>query len=92
MNEQVRQLDRAAMTAVSGSGLAPQRGATLRSFADTAHGSAAEVLESIEPLRIAAKSEAENIGHAVSSYIFFNLKYLLSDLYSFILLFIYVCT
>lgn len=66
VNEQVRQLDRAAMTAVSGSGLAPQRGATLRSFADTAHGSAAEVLESIEPLRIAAKSEAENIGHAVN--------------------------
>lgn len=69
INELVRQLDRSTMTAVSGAGLTPQRGATLRSFSDTANGSAAEVLESIEPLRMAAKSEAENIGHAVNRLI-----------------------
>lgn len=56
------------MDAVSQS-LAPRRSATLPVFSQQVERSAAGLFDTIEPLRHAAKFEAENIGHSVNQMI-----------------------
>ena len=46
--------------------LPPRRDNTLQGFTDQMESSASEIAEKLEPVRAAAKYEAENIGHAVS--------------------------
>lgn len=48
--------------------LAPRRDNTLQGFAEQADSAAAELIDRLEPLRAAAKAEAENIGHSVSTH------------------------
>lgn len=65
LNQLNRQLDSACMEAVSQS-LAPRRGATLEGYSQQVQQAAGELLDKLEPLRHAAKHEAENIGHCVT--------------------------
>ena len=50
--------------------LPPRRDNTLQGFTDQMESSASEIAEKLEPVRTAAKFEAENIGHAVSQRLF----------------------
>jgi talin len=65
LSARIRDLDQASLAAVSQS-LPPRRDSTLQGFTDQMESSANEILEKLEPVRAAAKYEAENIGHAVS--------------------------
>uniref|UniRef100_A0A146KWR6 Talin-1 n=3 Tax=Lygus hesperus TaxID=30085 RepID=A0A146KWR6_LYGHE len=65
ITEQIRQIDQAELMAVS-SGLAPNKTSSTRTYTEKAQSSLSEILECIEPLRLAAKGEAENIGHSVN--------------------------
>lgn len=56
------------MDAVSQS-LQPKRSATLPVYSQQVERSAAGLLDTIEPLRHAAKFEAENIGHAINQMV-----------------------
>ncbi|CAG9813617.1 unnamed protein product [Phaedon cochleariae] len=64
----LKTLDAAYMDAVSQS-LPPQKSATLPIFSQQVARSAAGLFDTIEPLRHAAKYEAENIGHAVNQMV-----------------------
>ncbi|CAG4949257.1 unnamed protein product [Parnassius apollo] len=64
LNKQLRELDQVAIQAV-GQELQPRQANTLQGYSEQIENAAAEMLEKLEPLRIAAKSEAENLGHAV---------------------------
>ncbi|XP_075988130.1 talin_middle and talin-RS domain-containing protein rhea isoform X2 [Anticarsia gemmatalis] len=64
LNKQLRELDHVAMQAV-GQELAPRKNNTLQGYSEQIENSATEMLERLEPLRIAANGEAENLGHAV---------------------------
>ncbi|XP_050558739.1 talin-1 [Spodoptera frugiperda] len=64
LNRQLRELDQAAMQAV-GQELVPRKNNTLQGYTEQIENSATEMLERLEPLRVAANQEAENLGHAV---------------------------
>ncbi|XP_032666456.1 talin-1 isoform X2 [Odontomachus brunneus] len=61
----IRELDAASLSAVS-QALVPRRENTMQGFTDQMESSASELREKLEPLRTAAKYEAENVGHAVN--------------------------
>lgn len=61
----IRQLDAASLSAVS-QALMPRRENSLQGFTDQMENSASELKEKLEPLRMSAKYEAENVGHAVN--------------------------
>ncbi|PSN52989.1 Talin-1 [Blattella germanica] len=63
LSARIRDLDQASLAAVSQS-LPPRRDNTLQGFTDQMESSASEIAEKLEPVRAAAKFEAENIGHA----------------------------
>ncbi|XP_018576944.1 talin-2 isoform X4 [Anoplophora glabripennis] len=68
LTNHLRTLDGAYMDAVSQS-LQPKRTATLPVYSQQVERSAAGLLDTIEPLRHAAKFEAENIGHAINQMV-----------------------
>ncbi|XP_043467434.1 talin-1 isoform X2 [Leptopilina heterotoma] len=61
----IHELDDASLRAVSQS-LIPHRENTMQGFTDQMESSASELREKLEPLRNAAKYEAENVGHSVN--------------------------
>ncbi|KAG7189022.1 hypothetical protein KM043_008615 [Ampulex compressa] len=65
LSARIRELDAASLSAVS-QALVPRRENTVQGFTDQMESSASELREKLEPLRMAAKYEAENVGHAVS--------------------------
>ncbi|KAL6422000.1 hypothetical protein ACFW04_010831 [Cataglyphis niger] len=65
LSARIRELDAASLSAVS-QALVPRRENTVQGFTDQMESSASELREKLEPLRTAAKYEAENVGHAVS--------------------------
>ncbi|XP_045782664.1 talin-1 isoform X5 [Maniola jurtina] len=64
LNKQLRELDQISLQAV-GQELQPRQANTLQGYSEQMENSAAEMVERLEPLRVAARSEAENLGHAV---------------------------
>lgn len=68
LSNHLRALDAAYMDAVSQS-LVPQKGSTLHAYSQQVERAAAGLLDTIEPLRTAAKFEAENIGHNVNQLV-----------------------
>lgn len=68
LTNHLRTLDAAYMDAVSQS-LQPKRAATLPVYSQQVERSAAGLLDTIEPLKHAAKFEAENIGHAINQMV-----------------------
>ncbi|KAL1132788.1 hypothetical protein AAG570_010740 [Ranatra chinensis] len=68
ITDHISQLDQATLLAIS-TGLAPHKGASMRGYADTAQSAVVELLDCIEPVRTAAKGEAENIGHSVTQLV-----------------------
>lgn len=69
LSSRIRDLDQTSLLAVSQS-LPARRDNTLQGFTDQMESSVNEISEKLEPLRHAAKYEAENIGHAVSIVFF----------------------
>ncbi|XP_006619662.1 talin-1 [Apis dorsata] len=65
LSARIRELDAASLSAVS-QALIPRRENTVQGFTDQMESSASELREKLEPLRTAAKYEAENVGHAVN--------------------------
>lgn len=65
LSARIRELDAASLSAVS-QALMPRRENTVQGFTDQMESSASELREKLEPLRTAAKYEAENVGHAVN--------------------------
>lgn len=65
LSARIRELDAASLSAVS-QALLPRRENTVQGFTDQMESSASELREKLEPLRTAAKYEAENVGHAVN--------------------------
>lgn len=65
ISARIRELDAASLSAISQS-LSPRRENTMQGFTDQMESSASELREKLEPLRNAAKFEAENVGHAVN--------------------------
>lgn len=49
--------------------LQPKRGSTLQTFNQQVARSAAQLSDTIEPLRNAAKYEAENLGHSINQMV-----------------------
>ncbi|CAH0550425.1 unnamed protein product [Brassicogethes aeneus] len=68
LNGHLKSLDVAYMDAVSQT-LTPKRSATLPVFSQQVERAAASLFDTIEPLRHAAKFEAENIGHSVNQLV-----------------------
>uniref|UniRef100_A0A6P7FNN2 Talin-2 isoform X4 n=1 Tax=Diabrotica virgifera virgifera TaxID=50390 RepID=A0A6P7FNN2_DIAVI len=68
ISNHLKTLDAAYMDAVSQS-LAPRRAATLPVYSQQVERSAAGLFDTIEPLKHAAKFEAENIGHAINQLV-----------------------
>ncbi|XP_045457678.1 talin-1 [Melitaea cinxia] len=68
INKQLRELDQVALQAVSLE-LQPRQANTLQGYSEQIENTAAEMLERVEPLRVAARSEAENLGHAVTNLV-----------------------
>ncbi|XP_022115337.2 talin-1 isoform X5 [Pieris rapae] len=64
LNSQQRELDQVAIQAV-GQELRARQANTLQGYCEQVENSAAEMLEKLEPVRVAATSEAENLGHSV---------------------------
>ena len=60
----IADLDQAALGVMEGGG--PRMDGTLQSYQDMVLNSARQLLEHIDPIRNAAKGEAENLGHLVS--------------------------
>ncbi|XP_035720068.1 talin-1-like isoform X2 [Vespa mandarinia] len=65
LSARIRELDTASLSAVS-QALLPRRDNTVQGFTDQMESSASELREKLEPLRNAAKYEAENVGHSVN--------------------------
>ncbi|XP_053998839.1 talin-1 isoform X3 [Hylaeus anthracinus] len=65
LSARIRELDAASLSAVS-QALVPRRENTVQGFTDQMESSASELREKLEPVRTAAKYEAEHIGHAVN--------------------------
>lgn len=70
LGQRITELDQAALLALS-QNLPPSRDNSLQGFAEQTDSAAAEISDRLEPLRVAAKAEAENIGHAVSNHLFY---------------------
>ncbi|XP_050359192.1 talin-1 isoform X1 [Nymphalis io] len=68
LNKQLRELDQVALQAV-GLELQPRHANTLQGYSEQIENSAAEMLDRLEPLLVAARSEAENLGHAVGQLV-----------------------
>ena len=68
MNQNIHDLDQASLAAV-GQALAPQGDASHKACQEGVINAAREIAERIDPTRHAAKSEAEKLGHLVSSTI-----------------------
>nr|XP_049697783.1 talin-1 isoform X16 [Helicoverpa armigera] len=68
LNKQLRELDQAAMQAV-GQELYPRKNNSLQGYSEQIENSSTEMLERLEPLRVAANGEAENLGHAVTQFV-----------------------
>ncbi|XP_075218972.1 talin_middle and talin-RS domain-containing protein rhea isoform X1 [Lycorma delicatula] len=68
LNHCIRELDQASLLALSQS-LPARRDNTLQGFAEQTESSAAEISDRLDPLRVAAKMEAENIGHTVKQMV-----------------------
>ncbi|XP_049882474.1 talin-1 isoform X3 [Pectinophora gossypiella] len=64
LNKQLRELDQAAIQAVAQE-LVARKTHSLQGYCEQIENSSTEMLERLEPLRTAAKSEAENLGHSV---------------------------
>ncbi|EEB19421.1 Talin-2, putative [Pediculus humanus corporis] len=64
----MRELDEATLAGVRQS-LQPHRENTLQGFTDQVQTSVNEISEKLNPLKIAAKSQAENVGHTVTQFI-----------------------
>ncbi|KAM3956237.1 LOW QUALITY PROTEIN: talin_middle and talin-RS domain-containing protein rhea [Aphomia sociella] len=60
----LRELDQVAIQAV-GQELQPRKANSLQGYTEQIENSATEMLERLDPLKVAAKGEAENLGHAV---------------------------
>lgn len=75
LSARIRDLDQTSLAAVSQS-LPPRRDNTLQGFTDQMESSVNEILEKLEPVRAAAKFEAENIGHAVSPPSYLSIVYM----------------
>lgn len=65
LNNNLRVLNSAYMDVVSQT-LEPRRGSSLQAYNQQVARSAAEISDTIEPLKSAAKYEAEHIGHSVT--------------------------
>ncbi|KZC14531.1 Talin-1 [Dufourea novaeangliae] len=65
LSVRIRELDAGSLSAVS-QALVPRRDNTVQGFTDQMESSASELREKLEPLRTAAKYEAENVGHSVN--------------------------
>ncbi|XP_071140342.1 talin-1-like isoform X1 [Mytilus edulis] len=65
INQCVRSLDQASLSAISQS-LTPRTEKTLRGFQEQIIGSAREILDMVDKVKIAAKSEPENLGYRVT--------------------------
>ncbi|XP_048267474.1 talin-1 isoform X3 [Bombus terrestris] len=65
LSARIRELNAASFSAVS-QALVSRRENTMQGFTDQMETSASELREKLEPLRTAAKYEAENVGHAVN--------------------------
>ncbi|KAJ9593984.1 hypothetical protein L9F63_014625, partial [Diploptera punctata] len=70
LSARIRDLDQTSLSAVS-QNLAPRRDNSLQGFTDQMESSATEISEKLEPVRAAAKYEAENIGHAVNQMVLY---------------------
>ncbi|KDR19212.1 Talin-1 [Zootermopsis nevadensis] len=70
LSARIRDLDQTSLAAVSQS-LPQRRDNTLQGFTDQMESSANEIAEKLEPVRSAAKYEAENIGHAVNQMVLY---------------------
>ncbi|KAL0859340.1 hypothetical protein ABMA27_011134 [Loxostege sticticalis] len=68
LNRLLRDLDTAAIQAV-GQELEPRQGNSWQGYSEQIENSATEMLERLEPLRVAANGEAENLGHAVTQFV-----------------------
>ncbi|CAG2187707.1 TLN [Mytilus edulis] len=65
INQCVRSLDQASLSAISQS-LTPRTEKTLRGFQEQIIGSAREILDMVDKVKVAAKSEPENLGYRVT--------------------------
>lgn len=74
LNILIKELDQTALLVVSQS-LQPHRENTLQGFTDQVQTSVNEISEKLTPLKTAAKFQAENVGHAVSSKKFCRLVF-----------------
>ncbi|XP_054725014.1 talin-1-like isoform X2 [Uloborus diversus] len=61
----INELDRASLSTIS-QNLAPRTDYSLKGYQEQMETSASEILDRIDPVRIAAKSEAEKLGHLVT--------------------------
>jgi talin len=68
ITDQISQLDQATLLAVS-TGLAPHKGNSIRGYAEMVQTAITEIVDTIEPIRNAAKAEAEHIGHSVTQLV-----------------------
>ncbi|XP_037872864.1 talin-1 isoform X9 [Bombyx mori] len=71
LNKQLRELDHAAIQAVAQE-LEPRKANTLQGYAEQIENCCTEMLERLEPLRVAARAEAENLGHCVRQYVSYS--------------------
>lgn len=68
LNACIRELDQASLNILSQNTL-PHADGSLKAYQEQMENSASEILEKIEPLRCAAKGEAEKLGHAVTQMV-----------------------
>ncbi|XP_037077227.1 LOW QUALITY PROTEIN: talin-2-like [Pollicipes pollicipes] len=66
LSASIRELDQASM-AVASQSLAPRRDNTLQGFSDRAENAASQILNTVDKVRMAAKGEAERLGHGVTA-------------------------
>ena len=66
INQRIQDLDRASLAAVSQQLSSPNEGGSVQSYQEHVANSARQLLEHIDPIRNAAKSEPETLGHLVS--------------------------
>lgn len=66
LNAAIRELDRASLSILSQDSTHQADGSLLKTYQGQMETSASEILDVIEPLRYAAKGEAEKLGHTVS--------------------------
>lgn len=72
-NELIRELDQATLSSVSHH-LAPPPGSSLENSAEETEYAITQIVAHLEPLRSAAKSQAEKLGHEVNTFHFFARK------------------